>query len=155
MRALRSCWQIANFVLCTLVGLAAYAQVDDPDQDEHKKVALEEQLRVLSKDALCLYYGKFVRGEEMRILPSYSKRDELLKKTFARLDVSAGHEWRVRVKSLAVGMTECELIATKGFADHINQTVGPKGASEQHVYGPFGPFVYTSNGRVVGWQDER
>jgi hypothetical protein len=144
-----------GLLLSSFVGVAACAQGDDPGQDERKRVALDEQLSALSKDARCLYYGKFVRGEELRILPSYSKRDEVLKKAFSRLDVSPDREWRVRMSSLPVGMTKCELIATKGFAEHINETVSGNSRSEQHVYGPLGPFVYTTNGRVTGWQDQK
>ena len=146
---------IAALLLSSFANVAVHAQVDDPLQDERKKVALDEQLGLLSKDARCLYYGKFVRGEELRILPSYSKRDEVLKKTFSRLDVSPDREWRVRMQSLEVGMTKCELIASRGFAEHVNETVSGNRTSEQHVYGPLGPFVYTTNGRVTGWQDQK
>jgi hypothetical protein len=59
----------------------------------------------------------------------------------------------VKSEQIQIGINQCTLYASWGYPKSQNRAVGSWGVYIQHVYGDFGPFVYTENGRVTSWQN--
>lgn len=52
-----------------------------------------------------------------------------------------------------IGMSEQQLVASKGKPRNVNRTSTAWSITEQWVYGSFGPFIYLENGVVTAVQD--
>lgn len=61
-------------------------------------------------------------------------------------------------RKIWIGMTENQLILSRGLPNDTNKTVNRHGVSSQWVYGSFGPYVYLEGAnnedlKVTSWQD--
>ena len=109
-------------------------------------------LRQLSKIDFCVTLGKSLRGEELDELGGSSALPTLVKSEASRRKISF-NATLIRSEKIRMGISECELYASWGYPDDQRRTVGRWGIHIQHIYGNFGPYVYTENGRVTSWQD--
>ncbi len=105
----------------------------------------------LSKNDFCVVFGKSLRGE--RSVVGNSKVVAALMETEANRRELSLDSNLIRSKTLRMGISECELYASWGHPSSRNRTVGSWGVHIQHVYGDFGNYVYTENGRVTSWQN--
>ena len=64
-----------------------------------------------------------------------------------------GHAARIKAGKVVTGMNANELRGAWGAPSDANRTVSRWGTRTQHVYGDFGPYVYTRDGIVTSWQD--
>lgn len=109
-------------------------------------------LRKLETMEFCQYYGQSMRGESIDEMGSYKNPHELFKKEASRRKLKFSAKL-IKEQKVRIGMSLCDLYASWGYPDAENRTVGGWGVHIQHVYGDFGPYVYTENGRVSSWQD--
>lgn len=110
------------------------------------------ELRAMAPSEFCIQYGQTLRGN---IPEAYS----MVKNIPLLFDAEA--KWRrtridknlVKSRLIRIGINQCALYASWGYPKSQNRTVGSWGVHIQHVYGDFGPYVYTENGRVTSWQN--
>lgn len=110
------------------------------------------KLRQLSFAKYCSAYGDAVRNQyldDIGLSPKIVRMTKLeAKRRGLRMDdklIAAG--------KIRVGLTECSMIASWGIPQSSNRTVTAALIRTQHVYGNLGPYVYTVNGVITGWQD--
>lgn len=61
-------------------------------------------------------------------------------------------EWStIKQRLINIGMSEAALVCSWGLPNRVNTSTGSWGTKKQWVYGG-GQYVYTSNGRITGWQ---
>lgn len=131
---------------------AKQAEAELRSQEERRIKELPEVLRKLSKSDFCVVFGKSLRGEEVNEIGSPKNVAALIKPETTRRKLSFNSSL-IRSEKIRMGMSECELYASWGFPSSQNRSVGSWGVHVQHVYGNFGSYVYTENGRVTSWQD--
>ncbi len=64
----------------------------------------------------------------------------------------------IKEEKIRIGMSETALIASWGYPNKINRSVGSYGVDKQFVYGRYSrysspTYVYVENGKVISWQD--
>lgn len=109
-------------------------------------------VRKWDRDVFCYFYGKAVRGEEELNFMSAEETKKLAKKEAARRKLSF-NDSLILDEKIKIGVSQCQMYAAWGEPKRESRSVGPWGVHIQHVYGDFGPFVYTENGRVKSFQD--
>ena len=110
------------------------------------------ELRALDFSDFCVQYGLTLRGSTPEAYSLVRKPLQLFdaesKRRRAGIDKNL-----VKSEQIQIGINQCTLYASWGYPKSQNRTVGSWGVHIQHVYGDFGPFVYTENGRVTSWQN--
>lgn len=146
----------------------AQARLEEADRQKLERERLEEEkvrlnkevlgkqapqyLRKLDKLDFCKLYGNHLRSENIDEIGTVKDQASLFKNEAARRKVTFMSKL-IREEKVLIGMTECDLYASWGYPQSENRSVGSWGVHIQHVYGDFGPYVYTENGRVTSFQD--
>lgn len=117
---------------------------------EYLKREAPKNLKEMNDGDLCVAYGASIRGEIIGYPLSFKGASSMviaeIKRRKLRADVATVKKERMRI-----GMTLCELYASRGFPDDSNRSVGKWGVHIQHVYS--GYYVYSENGVVTSWQE--
>ncbi len=121
------------------------------DNDRRLKDA-PAKLRGMPKDEFCVAFGQAIRGVWIDSVGVSKEVLAMAKAEAVRRKLSLNQSL-VRAEKVRIGMTECELYASWGLPEKQNRSVGAWGIHTQHVFGSFGAYVYTQNGRVTSWQD--
>ncbi len=109
-------------------------------------------LRKLPKSQFCVALGKSLRGEVVPEIDGVKDAIGLVRTEALHRKLSFNSSL-IRSGKIKIGMTECELLASWGYPHDKHENVGRWGVHIQHVFGNFGPYVYTENGRVTSWQN--
>lgn len=120
--------------------------------DNERLVTAPGYLHKLPTQELCEAYGNAVRGEFINQLGTSEPIRKLVKAEAKRRGLRF-NEKSVKAEEITLRMNECSLVAAWGKAASKNTTVTSRSVSVQHVYGNYGPYVYTVNGVVVSWQN--
>ena len=62
------------------------------------------------------------------------------------------HAARIKAGKVVTGMSTAELRGARGAPR--DRTVSRSGTHTRHVYGDFGPYIYTRDGVVTSWQED-
>lgn len=117
------------------------------NQDRMKKDA-GVAMRNLSTEDFCVAYGKALRGDQ-----EYGTNVDDVARSEARRRKMTFDNKVVRNEQVRIGMSVCQMLASWGWPQDQNRSVGSWGTHVQHVYGQGGPYIYTENGRITSWQD--
>lgn len=114
----------------------------------------KKQLRSAPSLAICAALGSLLRGENTIKPERYFEGIDT--KSIER--EAANRKLTINKKQASrgivmIGMSECTLVASYGYPDDINRSVGAWGHKEQYVYKALGTYVYITNGKVTSWQD--
>ena len=111
-----------------------------------------EKLRKLPLAKYCSTYGDAVRNQyldDIGLSPEIIRLTRLeARKRGLRMD-----DKLIAVGKIKIGLSECNMIASWGIPQGSNRTVTASSIRIQHVYGDFGPYVYTLNSLITSWQD--
>lgn len=119
---------------------------------EYLKREAPEILKKMDNGDFCMTYGRFLRGDRIDKVGALENIAPYVNKEVARRKLSF-NKTLIREERIRIGMSECELYAAWGFPKSNNRSAGSWGIHIQHLYGDWGPYVYTENGRVTSWQD--
>ncbi len=61
--------------------------------------------------------------------------------------------WSIRKRAVAVGMSQCSVIAALGLPSRVNRTRTARDETSQWVYDRRGAYVYVREGMVYAVQD--
>ena len=112
---------------------------------ERQHVAdLPGKLRTASVPRLCRAFGQSTRDGP-------AEDAAIARREIARRGIKLDDKLTASQK-IRLGVSECQLYASFGVANHINRSVGGWGVDAQHVFGD-GLYVYTRNGVVTSYQD--
>ena len=64
------------------------------------------------------------------------------------------HAAWIKAGQVVTGMSTAELRGALGAPHDTNRTVSRSGTHTRHVYGDFGPYIYTRDGVVTRWQED-
>jgi len=121
------------------------------EKEGQRRAEAPKILSAMSKEDVCVAYGKALRDSEVEDIGSFPDILKLVKKETARRKIKLD-DMLVRKASIKIGISECQLYASLGMPLDQNRTVGGWGVHIQHVFGN-GTYVYTENGRVTSWQN--
>jgi hypothetical protein len=118
---------------------------------ERKSVdpAILKKVAAIKDNQFCAAYGKAMRAKDKNGNTPYSIA--MLERAINEFGVKAGFIDAVSSRHIALGMSQCEVIAAWGRPERANRSVGSFGEHYQLVYGD--GYVYTENGTVTSWQD--
>lgn len=120
--------------------------------DNERLVTAPGYLQKLRTIELCEAYGNAVRGEFINQLGTTEAIRKLVKAEAKRRGLRF-NDRLIKGEEISLQMNECSLVAAWGKPTSKNTTVNSRSIRVQHVYGDFGPYVYTVNGTVVSWQN--
>ncbi len=116
---------------------------------EMKKIA-ERTLKSATKNEVCVYYGKALRGYLKNQFLQFPNSESVVlaeaKRRNIKLDIAS-----VKKGTIKIGMSECSMLAAWGEPESSNRSVGRWGVHTQHVY--HSTYIYTENGIITSWQD--
>lgn len=120
--------------------------------DNERLVIAPGHLQKLPTIDLCEAYGNAVRGEFINQLGASDPIRKLVKAEAKRRGLRFNDKL-VKAEEITLRMNECTLVAAWGKPISKNTAVNSRRVLVQHVYGDFGPYVYTVNGTVDSWQN--
>lgn len=112
-----------------------------------------EMVRESPNTYICAAYGRIVRKEGLERFKYFDDGDEAAVLEEVKRRKITVNQKLVEGEKLKMGMSDCELLASWGYPEDINRSVGSWGTHVQYVYRSLKTYVYTRNGKVTSWQD--
>lgn len=127
------------------------ALIEEERAKNQKRLDAPKFLRELSKENFCFVVGTATRDSFIIGIGTYPEFPTLVKKETTRRRLALNYN-QILEKTIQIGISDCQLLATLGASIKQNRTVTRTSVHVQHIYSN-GLFVYTENGRVTAWQD--